>query len=145
MAASFPGSIKSFTTKTDQVDDVEAAHVNELQLEVTAIETALGANMRNAQGIKGWINFNGTGTIAINDSYNVSGIVDEGTGDYTVTWDTDFANANYCVVGSCGDGTNSYPLVNLWAIAAGSVRVKTPQVGSGNTDFAKICVLAIGD
>ena len=30
---------------------------------------------------KAWINFNGTGTIAINDSYNVSTIADEGTGE----------------------------------------------------------------
>ena len=44
MAASFPGSVKSFTTKADNVDDVVAAHVNDLQLEVSAIETALGIN-----------------------------------------------------------------------------------------------------
>jgi hypothetical protein len=41
MAASFPSSIKTFTTKTDSVDFVQAAHVNDLQNEVTAIETEL--------------------------------------------------------------------------------------------------------
>lgn len=44
MAASYPGSIKSFTTKVDAVDDVLAAHVNDLQNEVVAVETALGVN-----------------------------------------------------------------------------------------------------
>ena len=44
MAADYPGSIKSFTTKTDGVDDVEAAHINDMQLEITAIETELGIN-----------------------------------------------------------------------------------------------------
>ena len=42
MAASYPTSIKSFSTKTDNVDDVLAAHVNDLQEEVVAIETVLG-------------------------------------------------------------------------------------------------------
>ena len=83
MAASYPTSIKSFTTKVDDVDDVMAVDINDVQDEIVAIETALGASMGNAQGVKGWIDFNGTGTIAINDSYNVSGIVDNGTGDYT--------------------------------------------------------------
>lgn len=40
--ASYPTSVKSFTTKVDNVDDVEAEHVNSLQDEVVAIETALG-------------------------------------------------------------------------------------------------------
>jgi hypothetical protein len=42
MAASFPTTLKTFTTKTDGVDDVQAAHVNDLQDEVAAIEAALG-------------------------------------------------------------------------------------------------------
>lgn len=42
MPASWPNSIKSFTTKVNNVDDSDAAHVNDLQNEVTAIETSLG-------------------------------------------------------------------------------------------------------
>lgn len=41
MASSFPGAIDSFTTKVDGVDDVMAAHVNDLQDSVVAIETML--------------------------------------------------------------------------------------------------------
>jgi hypothetical protein len=44
MAASFPASVKSFTVKTDGVDDVQADHINDLQNEVTAIETELGSD-----------------------------------------------------------------------------------------------------
>lgn len=44
MAASFPGSVKSFTTKADNVDDVMAADVNGIQDEVVAIETHLVTN-----------------------------------------------------------------------------------------------------
>lgn len=43
-----------------------------------------------------WVNFNGTGTVAIRSSYNVSSITDNGTGDYTVNFATALSDANYC-------------------------------------------------
>ncbi len=43
--ATYPGNIKTnFTVKTDNVDVIYAAHVNLLQDEVVAIETAVGTN-----------------------------------------------------------------------------------------------------
>ena len=44
---------------------------------------------------KAWVNFNGTGTVAIRGSYNVSSITDNGTGDYTVNFTNALADANY--------------------------------------------------
>lgn len=46
---------------------------------------------------KSWVNFNGVGTVAIRDSFNVSSITDNGNGDYTVTFSNAMSNANYCV------------------------------------------------
>ena len=46
---------------------------------------------------KAWVNFNGTGTVAIRASYNVSSITDNGTGDYTVNFTTAMVDANYAV------------------------------------------------
>lgn len=46
MAASYPGAIKSFTTKVNLVDTIDAADVNDLQLEVAAVETELGIDPR---------------------------------------------------------------------------------------------------
>ena len=43
-----------------------------------------------------WVNFNGTGTVAIRDSYGVSSITDLGPGEYQVIFTTAMANANYC-------------------------------------------------
>ena len=45
--------------------------------------------------IRAWINFNGTGTIAIRDSHNVSSIVDGATGDYVVNFAAGMPSANY--------------------------------------------------
>ena len=44
---------------------------------------------------KAWVNFNGTGTVAIRASFNVSSITDNGTGDYTVNFTTAMLDANY--------------------------------------------------
>ena len=47
---------------------------------------------------RAWVNFNGTGTVAIRASGNVSSITDNGTGDYTVNFATAMPDANYTVV-----------------------------------------------
>ena len=45
-----------------------------------------------------WVNFNGTSTVAIRDSENVSSISDNGTGQYSVTFTTTMSDANYAAV-----------------------------------------------
>lgn len=51
---------------------------------------------------KAWVNFNGTGVVAIRASFNVSSITDNGTGNYTVNFTTALADANYAAtVGGC--------------------------------------------
>ena len=52
-------------------------------------------------GCRAWVNFNGTGTVAIRASGNVTSITDNGTGDYTVNFTTAMPDANYSVTGSC--------------------------------------------
>jgi hypothetical protein len=47
---------------------------------------------------KAWVNFNGTGTVAIRRGFNVSSITDNGTGNYTVNFTTAMTDANYTVV-----------------------------------------------
>lgn len=49
-----------------------------------------------------WANFNGTGTVAIRDSHNISSITDNGVGDYTANFATAMNNANFCAVTSAG-------------------------------------------
>lgn len=48
-------------------------------------------------GCRAWVNFNGTGTVAIRTSGNVSSITDNGTGDYTVNFATAMPDANYSI------------------------------------------------
>jgi hypothetical protein len=65
---------------------------------------------------KAWVNFNGTGTIAIRDSYNVSSITDGGVGSYTVNFTNPMSNANYCAQLSAGLSTGS-PLPGVGGVA----------------------------
>jgi hypothetical protein len=60
-----------------------------------------------ANGVKAWANFNGTGTVAIRASYNVSSITDNGVGDYTMNFTTALADANYAAAGFAGDAAFS--------------------------------------
>ena len=55
---------------------------------------------------KVWINFNGTGTIAANDSFNVTSLTDNGTGSYTVNFTNALPNSNYCQHVSAGSDTS---------------------------------------
>jgi hypothetical protein len=66
---------------------------------------------------KAWVNFNGTGTVAIRASYNVSSITDNGTGDYTVNFTSAFADVNYVLAGTVANTNSGFPPV----IKSGSV------------------------
>ena len=101
---------------------------------------------------KAWVNFNGTGTVAIRASYNVSSITDNGTGDYTVNFTTALADANYSINGSCSNlsGDNSVsarqflcPQDPVTARTASACRVATCYPGTssaGSGDAANVDV-----
>lgn len=61
-----------------------------------------------AYGCRAWVNFNGTGTVAIRASGNVSSITDNGVGDYTINFTTSMPDANYSATfGARNDGGGS--------------------------------------
>jgi hypothetical protein len=67
-----------------------------------------------AYGCRAWVNFNGTGTVAIRASGNVSSITDNGTGDYTVNFTTAMPDANYSItIGARNEGTNVSTATNI--------------------------------
>jgi len=74
-----------------------------------------------------WVNFNGTGTVAINSSYNVSSITDNGIGDYTINFATALSNANYAayVSGTVDVASTSYQFCAGIRASSGAVTSKT--------------------
>lgn len=65
-------------------------------------------SVATAYGCRAWVNFNGTGTVAIRASGNVSSITDNGTGDYTVNFSTAMPDANYSICGMASADSGSY-------------------------------------
>ena len=72
---------------------------------------------------RAWVNFNGTGTVAIRASGNVSSITDNGTGIYTVNFSAAMPDTNYCAVGSLIGGTTSW--IGTSIVSADNTRAKT--------------------
>jgi hypothetical protein len=101
-------------------------------------------------GARAWVNFNGTGTVAIRASGNVSSITDNGTGDYTVNFTTALPDANYSPVVSfsaqfgvsVASGCSLFTVNSTAAESAPSTsafRLSTRTV-SGIADIAYVCV-----
>ena len=68
-----------------------------------ALTTASGS--APSYSARAWVNFNGSGTVAIRASGNVSSITDNGTGDYTVNFTTAMPDIDYVVVGGASNGS----------------------------------------
>ena len=96
---------------------------------------------------KAWVNFNGTGTVAIRKSFNVSSITDNGTGDYTVTFTNAMPDVNYSVVAQSTATGKGY-IINFPKNASSGNITTTSVVGitadfNGNTSDNAYVFVAI--
>ena len=98
---------------------------------------------------KAWVNFNGTGAVAIRASGNVSSITDNGTGDYTVNFTTAVADSNFAYLVTGGGATASANMCFMGStVASSSFRfgVYYPiyqaggTIGSPTQDASTLCV-----
>lgn len=94
---------------------------------------------------RAWVNFNGSGTVAIRASFNVSSITDNGTGDYTVNFTTAMPDANYCyeLSGQRISGATNYNAVvsSIATPTTTALRVSTSNdVSNSLEDFSAVCV-----
>jgi hypothetical protein len=137
---------------TTGIDTVQNGIVTDAKLNLTAnsqeIKDALNAaGSAPIYSARAWVNFNGTGTVAIRASGNVTSITDNGTGDYIVNFTTAMSDTSYSVATSTGGNTNAYlRQVTANITAAGTVRINTFFSGdNANTplalaDFDPVCV-----
>ena len=100
---------------------------------------------------KAWCNWNGTGTVAIRDSFNISSITDNGTGAYTVNFSSNMSNTDYYPNGICsqnGTDVGHFDAVTFHTFNAGSVKMHTfgdPNQPGGETDCVICCTGIFGD
>ena len=102
------------------------------------------------QGLsKSWMNLNGTSTIATRDSFNVSTIVDRGTGLYTQRFTSNMSNDDYAVGGSGmathkdADGRNRIMVGDPQSTS--DIHVNTFTTSGGAEDIEYVAAIAHGD
>ena len=98
------------------------------------------------QGLaKAWAFYNGTGTVAVSDSLNVSGITDNGTGDYTLTFSNNMGNATFG--GGSSNSSNEANGANhqMHIFATGSLRFRAENSGGTLTDSSRLVFNVQGD
>ena len=105
-------------------------------LRVDNLQNSSGSGQPTMPGAaKAWVNFNGTGTVAIRSSFNVSSITDNGVGIYTVNFTNAMADANYAVLATGGDSAVNYNQIHVSSTAApntSAVMIQSVTQNSGN-------------
>jgi hypothetical protein len=94
-------------------------------------------SVATAYGCRAWVNFNGTGTVAIRASGNVSSITDNGTGNYTVNFTTAMPDTNYAVVCMGGDSASVWGEIVHAANPPAQLTTSVQFLVSGNNSSAR--------
>ena len=99
-------------------------------------------SVATAYGCRAWVNFNGTGTVAIREDGNVSSITDNGAGKYTINFTTAMPDANYAFSITAGTISGNYlfgtPYTNNPTTTA--LQFETVNPSSTSIDAAYVCV-----
>jgi len=107
-----------------------------------------GVQQFHPSSAKAWVQFDGTGTVAIDSSFNVSSITDNGVGTYVVNFTTAFSSAEYCASGisrSDGASTGFIVMQNNISAAAGTYPAVTLDTSGGAKDSSRVCLAFWGD
>jgi hypothetical protein len=116
------------------------------EIAANAVTYAKIGTTEQGQLCKAWVNFNGTGTVAIRAQYNVSSITDNGVGDYTVNFTAALADANYAIVNGKDNSlaSTSYGYWTTQSQATSNFRMHHTVISSGSTfGDAPICMFAV--
>jgi len=110
--------------------------------------SAGGTEFSLTRGVtKVWANFNGSGTVTIQNSENVSSITDNGTGDYSLNITSSFDYATYVTGGSAGPNSVDYTQSDIRPMTktASIFRFASVYGSSTRFDYSDISALVIGD
>ena len=136
----------------DTIVDKAGSGGSNVKMANTSTYVSDGGNVtqNTVQGLaKSWVNFNGTGTIATRDSFNLSSLSDIGTGEYSVTIASAMSNTNYAVIGAVGRNANDGSMfanpVGSTANTTTAQRVKGLYVDGGPIDMTQMCSSLLGD
>lgn len=108
--------------------------------------TTVGTSYVVNGSAKAWVSFNGTGTIAIQDSLNVSSLTDNGAGDYSMNFTSSFNSVYHACSGFAGDDGHFASYRNGTAYNAASyARIAITILSGGRVDLDLMTCIAHGD
>lgn len=121
---------------------------------VTTGNASSTALARDAGQILAWVTFDGTGTLSVIGSSNVSSVTDNGTGDYTINFSTPMPDAKYAVQGTGQFSDSVAPVLSATvsvyrgpnAVLTTSCRIQTSYVAGGGVvqdDFKRVSVMFV--
>ena len=79
---------------------------------IVASDGSSPVTLTKQEAAKNWVNFDGSGTVSIRQSLNASGLVDNGTGDYTINFTNSMSYANYSITTNATGSGFTYPRVS---------------------------------
>jgi len=137
----------NFTPPTTQFLDSAGDANSNVVVNSTATGFAIGTGgINGAQLAKAWVNFNGTGTVAIRDSYNVSSITDNATGQYYVNFSTPMNNTNYSVVGCNATSISNFAFTGAAPDTINRCLIGTYAGGAGSfQDYSNVQALVFSN
>ena len=136
---------------TDGDDAIAVADAGVVTLLTTAVAKSEGGAVTTniAQGVaKQWIQFNGSGTVSITDSFNTASLTDVNTGEFKYAFSNNMNNTSYCADSSCrGDSSNNNNRTAAIKVAASTeVEFSSFETSSGNAaDVAQNYGHTMGD
>jgi hypothetical protein len=95
-------------------------------------------SVATAYGCRAWVNFNGTGTVAIRASGNVTSITDNGTGDYTVNFTNAMPDANIATVATSVN--TSFPVSVAQTTTTTQIRTNTTAPALVDASIVNVAV-----
>ena len=103
-----------------------------------------GISSSDQAACQAWVNYNQSSSTAIADSYNVSSLTDEGSGDCTISFTSAMGNADYAVAGMTTQ--RGFCCIETDPMTTGSFRVTTRYSnGLSFSDFDQTCIIVFGD
>ena len=112
-------------------------------LRVNTIQNSGGTGSPEINGLaRAWVNFNGTGTVAIRASLNVSSITDLGTGQYTVNFTNALTDASYSAICTAGNnnGNTAWALGPSFSQTSSAYSFITINSSQNYADFPNVAV-----
>ncbi|MBM3931131.1 MAG: hypothetical protein FJ336_07660 [Sphingomonadales bacterium] len=137
------GIITSAKIANDAIVTGKIADGTIVNADISSSAAIVSTKLSGVNDAKAWVNFNGTGTVAVRASYNVSSITDVATGRYRVNFTTSMTDTNYSAFITSGQNTQSWGIpmyLETTPFLVGSIGISLNDPSDSDVDNSFISV-----